>query len=336
MKNQLPLVAAAFLLSGCCLSEACKDENRELLVTRQSTTLVAPPANVTVTFRVDDFDGRGVPGLTVSSFDILEDGNLISTFEAERAILPRPGRFTSYTAVLLDLSGSILKNGSLSTVKQGAVEFVNTVVPSTPSTEVQAGIWWFDGAANLHTLVPFTSSRTALVAGIQSLTESLSNDNSTNLNGALIAGADSVAMRTTADQSLGIASTGAVVLFTDGTDQAGRKTEAEALAKVQGLKNAVNVYTVGLGGEIREESLRNIGKDGSEFAKDLSQLVASFTAVGQRVRDKANSFYVLQYCSPKRAGIHNLRIVARHGRHEGWTETTFNANGFGGGCKPGG
>src|SRR5690606_10736823 len=126
--------------------------------------------------------------LQTSNFTIYEDGVPISQFEAEPLILPKPGRFTSHTALLLDLSGSILESGSLEAVKESAESFVRTVVPPTQNGSAQVGIWWFDGAAELHPLVPYTNDQTTLLTGIEGIDESISADNSTNLYGAVIDG----------------------------------------------------------------------------------------------------------------------------------------------------
>lgn len=335
MRRLLVLLLPVFAATGCCAFGDCKDP--ELRLTSQAATTVAQPAKVTVSFKVDDKDGNGVPDLKTENknFNIYEDGVLVSTFEAKPVILPKPGRFTSYTVILLDLSGSILLSQSLPGVKSAATKFVSTVVPESPSADVKVGIWWFDGAAALHTLVPFTSSRDTLNAGIASLDGSLSNDNSTNLNGAMVAGIDTAFSHAGADKAKGITSVGSVLLFTDGTDQAARVPESTVLARINTVRPTVKLYTVGLGKEVNRGTLDAFGPDGSFQAVDPASLATEFGRAAQLVKNNANSYYQLQYCSPKRAGSHDLRIEAIFGDARGSLDTKFSAEGFTGGCTAG-
>lgn len=327
----LLLLLPLFSVTGCCGNDDCNDPS--LTLTTQATTVVAQPAKVTVSFKVDDQNGNGVPDLkTETNFRIYEDGALVSAFEAKPVILPRPGRFSNYTVVLLDLSGSILLSQSLPGVKSAATKFITTVVPEPASADVQVGIWWFDGAAELHQLVPFTTSRTELTAAIAALDGSMSNDNSTNLNGALVAGIDSAFTRATADKGRNITSIGSVVLFTDGTDQAARVNESTVRTKIENSLSVVNLYTIGLGKEVNAAILGAYGVNGYFQADNPTALAEKFGLAAQRVKDNANSFYQLQYCSPKRAGTHELRIEAIHGAATGSLKTTFSAEGFTGGC----
>ena len=327
------LLLALLSATGCCALGDCKDP--ELAVTAQATAVVAKPANVTISFKVDDESGAGVPNLKTENFNIYEDDILVSTFEAKPVILPKPGRFSNYTVILLDLSGSITQSQSLPAVKTAATKFVQTVVPDPASADVQVGIWWFDGAVQLHQLVPFTTSRIALANAIASVDGSMSTDNSTNLNGALIAAIDSALVHAAADKAKNITSIGSVVLFTDGTDQAARVTESTVRTKIADTRSSVKLYSIGLGREVSASVLDAYGPDGYFQASDPAGLAEKFGLAAQRVRDNANSYYQLQYCSPKRAGSHELRLEAVLDKARGSLRTTFNAEGFTGGCTAG-
>jgi hypothetical protein len=220
-------------------------------------------------------------------------------------------------------------------VKTAATKFVQTVVPDPASADVQVGIWWFDGAAQPHVLMPFTTSRIALATAIASLDGSLSADNSTNLNGAMVAGIDSAFNRAAADKAKNITSVGSVVLFTDGSDQAARVTESTVRTKIANTRGTVKLYSIGLGREVSASVLDAYGPDGYFQSNDPAGLADKFGLAAQRVKDDANSYYQLQYCSPKRAGTHELRIEAMFDRARGSLRTTFNADGFSGGCTAG-
>ena len=125
--------------------------------------------------------------------------------------------------------------------------------------------------------------------------------------------------------------TGALVIFTDGTDQANRVPASAALAAVD--SSAISVYSIGLRGEIDESFLSQIGRSGSAFADDSEALLGEFTGVGGQIEAEANSYYVLAYCSPRRAGVSNeLRIRVSRGAQQAEASTTYAAVNFTGGC----
>jgi uncharacterized protein YegL len=123
------------------------------------------------------------------------------------------------------------------------------------------------------------------------------------------------------------------VVFTDGTDQAARRTLDEALKAVNSVDQNTSVYTIGLGNEIDENVLEKIGKDGYFQADDMNELIQTFEEVANTIVADLNSHYMLEYCSPKRKGLHELKIVIyREGKGCSLT-TCFCADNFTGGCK---
>ncbi len=93
------------------------------------------------------------------------------------------------------------------------------------------------------------------------------------------------------------------------------------------------MFTIGLGGEIDQEVLKSFGKDGFELAEDSLALNETFLAVAERLEAESNSYYVLEYCSPKRSGQHTLELRAIYEDMFGSFETEFSAEGFTGGCS---
>jgi uncharacterized protein YegL len=297
---------------------------------------VRTPSNVTVLLKAETSEGDPLAGLTINSFEILENGEPISQFEAPRAFVPKPGKFVSRTFLVLDLSGSVVAT-TLPDLQNAARVFVNSTLPAgAPLGESEVGIWWFDGAAELHPLAPVSDERGPLLTAIDDIDAGMSADISTNLHGAVIDAVRLAAASAAEDERQEIISSNAVVIFTDGTDRAARRTEAEALATVAANDQTVAVYTIGLGGEIRAESLEAIGTDGFFAPASVGELVGAFEDVGARIQNEANSFYFFDYCSPKRAGDHRLTIEAVQGSRSGSITTTFSASGFGGGCQAGG
>lgn len=153
----------------------------------------------------------------------------------------------------------------------------------------------------------FTSDAAALEAAINGLTADVTRDNSTNLNGAVQLGIGVVEQRMQDGSAGGVTQAGALVIFTHGTDQANRVSASVALSAVQAT--SVAIYSIGLRGEIDETFLSGIGKSGSAFADNSASLLGEFSGVGNQIEAMANSFYVLAYCSPRRAGVNNELVI---------------------------
>jgi len=311
--------------SGCHFGTDLEDAP---LVVDILDTKTEPPAKVTVTFQVSGQDGSPVPDLPVSAFEILDNGLSDSGFESSKAFQPKGGNFVTSVALLLDMSGSITGSDALPLLRTAAKAFVDN---SLDASGVTVGVWWFDGGADIVELIGFTEDAAALRSAIDGLTADVTRDVSTNLNGAVQLGIEVVEERLAAGAPAGATQTGALVVFTDGTDQANRVSSSDALTAVQ--TTSIGVYSIGLRGEIDEVFLRRIGRSGSAFADNSAALLEKFTGVGDQIQALANSFYVLAYCSPRRAGVSNeLTIRVRSGLRQGEATTTYAAVNFTGGC----
>ncbi len=308
-----------------------------LSIQEQFTTL---PGKVSIFFRVSDTNGSPVPGLTADEFTIYEQGRnddcfkTISTSESSARISPNSQIFSNNTLLVLDLSNSVLSS-SLQELKLASTSFINAVMPATTQESVKMAIYWFDGENELHLLNELTPSKDELVSAIDVITNDISNDPSTDLYGAVIKSTDiasELVKQSTSGGKIGAAS---VVIFTDGTDQASRFTEEAALKKVNEANANISFFSIGLGGEIDTEVLMSIGKTASVFAQNKDELERTFNDISKKVSERANSYYLFEYCSPKRdgSGENNLAIEVNTGARKGAVQTKFSANGFTGGCQ---
>ena len=224
---------------------------------------------------------------------------------------------------------------NLNELKQASSSFISNVMPAIPSESFKMGIYWFNGEDILHELQPLTTSAVTLQEAIDGIDDTISNDPSTDLYGAVIK-ATTVAediLNTLENQDLFAAAS--IVLFTDGRDQAARFTESEAIDAVSDADEDISFFTIGLGSEIDEDILTEIGKTGSAFAANAQELESVFNNISNGVSEQANSFYLFEYCSPKRdgSGTSELIIQVIDGERDGVVNTTFNATGFTGGCE---
>jgi VWFA-related protein len=314
----------------------------------------APPARVSLFFTVDTCRGDPVAGLTEDRFHLYEDGLAVSQFESQQRIQPRGERVRISSVLLLDLSGSLLRSGSFPQLREAAAAFIDQVFSHDPDAH-RVALYTFDGRKDLTPLVPLTSDQAALKAGLSSLerVECSVNadcalfidrrtcagwrcvDDSTNLYGAVVQGLSAVQAAVASSPEIAHRQ-GALVVFTDGTDQAARVTQKAAVDAV--AASASNVFTVGLGGEVDAAALRALGKDGFYSAGGAEELATAFGAVAERLTAMAQRYYLLEYCSPKRSGLHKLRVEATApqvdsgGILTGTLTAEFNATGFESGC----
>lgn len=317
-----------------------------------SGLVAALPSRVSWLFKLDTCGGDPVSALAGAQFDIFEDGKKVSAFESQQRISPKGERFRLYSVVLLDLSGSMLRSGDFAALQTAAGQYLETALaPGGDGHRV--ALMTFDGRERPQTVVPFTSDKAALRAGLESLSVSECTvsadcagysdrrtcagwrcvDDSTNLNGAV------AATLQTLDAELARAEVpwrdSALVVFTDGTDQAGRVSSGTALEAVK--DSPAHVFTIGLGGEVDEAALRTFGKDGYVPVADASELAPAFTDIASRVSGLANRFFLLEYCSPKRGGTHTLEVKASLETDDGLLTGTltgsFDATGFSSGCE---
>jgi len=312
------------------------DENELLLSIQDEFTTL--PGKVSILFKVSDLLGNPISGIGADQFTIYEQGrndacfNLISGSESQARISPNSQVFHNNTLLVLDLSNSVLSS-SLEELKTASTSFITNVMPASESESFKMAIYWFDGENELHLLNDLTSSTEELTTAIAGITSDISTDVSTDLYGAVIKSTKKAEeLLKTNTESIGAAS---IVLFTDGTDQASRYRESDAIKAVKEADRNISYYTIGLGAEIDTGVLAEIGKTASVFAANKAELENTFNQISQRVAQQANSFYLFEYCTPKRdgSGESNLVIQLTAGSLQGAVQTKFNAKGFTGGCE---
>lgn len=315
----LPLIAVFVTLAGCGLK-----------ITRIQTA-ADKPSNVAVYFKVEDGSGEPVGGMTAEQFEIYEDDELVSVYESQQTILNPEVAASHYTLLLVDMSGSVADSDDFPQISEAATLFTSEVEKNN-----QVAIYAFDGSEEIHKITDFTGSAGGAQARANSLSGFTPKDPSTNLNGAIIQGLEVLDEGLEeADNPLRI---GTLVVFTDGTDRASRVPESDMLDAVNGTP--YDIFAIGLGAELSEKDLQKIGKSGTTLAKDSSEIQTAFETIGKRIEELTQSYYLLSYCSPARAGEHTVTVKGKHtpeGKKKetnGTLETEFDAEGFDKGCDP--
>jgi len=345
MKISRLLLLMGFVLFG---QTACKKDSPgdntpivpESLTIEVQNVFTSPPSKVSTFFRVKDQNGRPVSGLTPDDFTIFEKGRndethkLVSEDEADRILSDNKQIFDYSVMLVLDLSASVV-NDDLDNLKQAARQFIIDVMQADINSSTKVGIWWFDGADILHPLMPFTDNAVALQEAIQTIDSSITTDNSTDLYGAIMKSTLLAESRLVNSQIQGFMAAASIIVFTDGTDQAARHTKEDAFAAVNNASEGINYYTIGLGSEIDADVLGTLGKDSSVFADDTSSLTDKFKDIAQLIFDETNSFYLYEYCTPKRdgSGENEIKLEVESENRKGVVITTFDATGFTSGCE---
>ncbi|MDZ7344601.1 MAG: VWA domain-containing protein, partial [candidate division KSB1 bacterium] len=269
-------------------------------------------ANVAVLFKISTANSLPVTDLQCETVALFEDNAPISLSESEFALKSSPEQFIMHTLLLLDLSGSV----DIEALKLASRQFVTQffeLVPETKPGKLDMALYYFDGRADIFPLIDFEPSPEQIRLAIDSLNANLRRDRSTNLNGAVIQGVGALEKKVKSSRATANTfSAGSLVIFTDGKDRAERKTVHEAKQAIAKAGTRVTVYAIGLNCQTCELdiiALREFGGENTRLAYDADSLVTIFGDIAERINEDVASRYLLEYCSPKRKGKHQLQIV---------------------------
>lgn len=275
---------------------------------------IAPPANVAALVRISDCDGAplGVQ-LPAASFALTEDGREPADFEGAYKVRIAEAQSATNVAIVLDLSGSIVRGG----LRDAMIDGARSLVKGLPGRHA-IGVYGFDGRPELVRFSGFTENRDATVEALEAARGVEVVDDSTNLHGAIVGALDVL------DEATG---PGAMVLFTDGDDRAARVSSSEVDERLDETSHLT--FAIGLGTD-----LEDYGRHGSAYAEDADAIADAFDAITAGLRAYTEATYVVSHCSPARAGSHVLDISVSLDDRTGSTELEFDAEGFGAGCDP--
>ena len=216
-----------------------------------------------------------------------------------------------------------------------AKTFVNDlqVVHSLP---VQISIELFGGEAALTEWQAPTLDTPTLLARLDALSSYQAADPaSTNLYGAVIDGVSKLNAAQTAFRSRnhgGAFTTGYMILFTDGGDTAGLRTQSAAVSAVQ--LSGDEVLAVGLAGaDYNAAALAALATSSVITTESPDELSREFGAQANRIAGQFSRTYLLAYCSPKRSGSHTVSVSVVNTSNAATATYTFSASGFGPGCN---
>ncbi|MFT5352970.1 MAG: hypothetical protein ACI9KE_000167 [Polyangiales bacterium] len=300
----------------CASLCACAGLDLQLVNAAHST-----PSNVAMFFTVDTRAGEPVAGLEATDFRIYEDGQLVSVDESQQTIINPEVAAEHYTLLLVDMSGSVTASDQVPAIVAAAQSF-------TASLEgvQKVAVYAFDGSEEIFPIQTFRES----TAGVSRLNSFRTRDPSTNLHGALVQASDIL------DEALDEAEAplhfGTLVVFSDGTDRAARVSARDMNRRLN--QGGYDVFAIGVGTEIDEQVLDDIGHSGYVLIDDAAALTAAFETIGEQIIGFTRRFYLLSYCSPARAGTHRVTVEALSQEASGTLSYDFDAEGFGPDCDP--
>ncbi len=283
---------------------------------------VRKPSNVAVYFTVDTHNNQPVADLKPDDFRIYEDKQPVSILESKQTILQPEVAAIHYTLLLVDMSGSVVDSGDMPALIEAASSFGERVGPYQ-----KVAVYSFDGSPHLTPVVPFGGN---VRGGVQSLAMKRPRDPSTNLNGAVIEGVRLLTQQM--ERAPVPLRFGTLVVFTDGTDRAHRSSPEDVDHALDSA--GFETYVIGAGQEVDRSQLSRIGRSGTFASQNSADVKKGFDEIGARIEAASRRFYLLSYCSPSRAGEHEVEIEAHGAGSSGRLSYRFNANGFGPNCNP--
>ncbi|MCB1757039.1 MAG: VWA domain-containing protein, partial [Gammaproteobacteria bacterium] len=250
------------------------------------------PSIISILLRARDRDNKPVDTLTVDNFEIREDGEPLPASESASTLVAHEFLpYTLDTVIMLDVSSSI-SNADLANMKQAVNQLVRD--PTTGNSRLLSGqrvaVYTFDDSVS--EIKGFSTNPASIVNALESIVLPVSIT-PTDLYGAVTTG---IGLWQTGT-SINNIHDGAVVLITDGTDTAGRSSLSSTVKAIGDKK----VFAIGVGEEVNEEVLDELGSAADYSVSSFAELGTVLSSVREQLRRYTDSYYFLQYASPKRA-----------------------------------
>lgn len=309
----ISLALAIFFSFSSCKKDDDTPSNTKHYVLEKHLIETELPCFVNIMFEVTDIDGKGIPNLVTSDFEVHEDGKAVSPTESAMTVKNKDGiAYNMKTVLMLDNSASVGSN--LNEIKNAATNLVSKIV-----SQQEIALYVFSEEAIL--VQDFTSDIGALTTAINSISLGFAT---TNLYGSIETG---VSRWEDFYSTLAIEQ-GFMIVITDGSDTQGTSTLQEAMDAIGEKK----VYTVGLGSEQDVDALQQLGTAGYYSLENYSQLSDKFNEIQNEIIAYANSFYYLYYMSPKRGNnTHSLKLMVKdnaNNSQNAYIVDEFNSDGF--------
>jgi len=296
-----------------------------LKITKISTS-TQRPANVALFLDVRDDDGEPIGGLEEKNFKVYEDGKLVPSSKAKRALLEPKLGGVRFTMVLIDLSGPIADSEYLPELADTIGKVVDRLADGQ-----EVAVSAFDGAEEVAPFVGFGAAGDQVKALVDGLKKFKPRNRNTNFNGAIYQGL--FALKEQLDASKAEQKSAALLVFTDRGHDLARSVSPQVLRQAV-HDTPAEIYVVAAGEKLNKEELTVIGKSGLFLTDDPRGYKKGFDEMTKKVAGKTEGRYIFSYCSTKRRGDHKLEVEVVAPKDKGKVSYKFSADGFKAGCTP--
>ena len=291
------------------------------------------PSNVAVYFKVETQQGDPVGGLTADQLPHLR-GRAARLAVREQADHPQPRgrRGPLHAAPRRHERQRDRERQRPDAVVQAVGTFTDRV-----EKQQKVAIYAFDGSPDLHPIVPFTDQPGSAKAGVAAARDVQAEGPEHEPQRRRGQGARRARQR--ARQGQQPLKFGTLVVFTDGTDRANRVPESTMKQHIR--EKPFDVFAIGLGAEIKQPQLEEIGKSGTAMAADKNAIVKAFDDVGAQRRGAHARATTCSRTAPRRAPAstrsasrRSTRTPQSQNEDTGSLRSDFDATGFAPGCDP--
>jgi len=287
------LLVAIFLLGIMGMSRPAAAQSSVTLLLHDVRAQVIQGSaayDVSLYFSLLDSAGNPIKDAAVSDFTLIEGSQ-----EVQIASLASANDEPINVALLLDTSGSMVGE-KMDAARKAAVKFISNLQSSD-----RVAVLTFDKTTTNR--IDFTTDHTAASQQVELIQP-------TPGAGTCLYDAAYQTVQKTADQPAGRR---AVILLTDGVDEAGGKpcshyTVEEVIDLAAEGKTRVPLYTIGLGSAVDGPTLERLSSQTGgryQYSPGATQLDALFG----RLYDELRSQYVLHYTSTAEPGKHTLTLT---------------------------
>jgi VWFA-related protein len=271
----LTLGLLALLLAPSTLAVSAQEETQVRITQVDNSKF----PNVTVYVSVTNAAGEPV-GVDPATIQIQENGQPMTPVDMRGGGQGQADPLT--TMLVIDISGSMEKNGKIAAAKESAKAYVSQMRPGD-----QAGLITFD--TQVYTVQPVTTDTAALIAAI----DGLKTGSDTAMYNAL----------TEAGKSLeGVAGRKAIILLSDGMDNQSQNTADDVINTIG--PSGLTISAIGFGDAsaagqagIDETGLKSLTEKAGglySYASDQAALTALYQQFGRTLQSE----YAITYVSP--------------------------------------
>ncbi len=321
LRPALPLVW--LMLSGCT---AANINVEPVAVSTQK------PSNVAIYVAVSQH-GAAVAGLHSEAFSVFENGVRLDSQQVQLTLLPTATAAARHVALLVDMSKPLSPDE-----RKALNAALRPFIAKLRQTQA-VSVYAFDGTAKARPLVEYTQDAHAEPdendASLDRVRGPHRRDASGSLYTAVMDGAERLSAALAAEGRAIRAGTMVVVAMNPDLAEGAHDEQARAFI----ASSPHHYFLLTVGPWPSEKITFSLDKNRAARAASISTMSSPLANVARAVDDDYARDYLVSYCSPSRAGTHEVRLEVTTRDAKGKTsvgsyKTQFDAAGFGPGCDP--